>query len=498
MKIVLFLITLLMAVVDPMVEVFRAAMRATAVGAPPTGRLVKFAEHQFVKRGYGKVYAGSGGIRAFLAQLSRPVLTATVIVLLASASSAFGNDPGASLMLAGLAGQTADISSLKTLIEDQGKAMAQFREKHDQELAELKASGTATAETAQAVERANAAVQDIQNAIRDLETRMNRPGNESDLDKKKAAALKAGFFNLMRNKPVDADIRAALVEDATGELLVPEDIEAGIRRVRANANIMRKLADIRTTTSNRVRRRNLTELAVGWGKLETGAALVETTPTPTEAFVYVEDLYGLIRIGEDELADTDVNLEQYVNDSFGRAVGRKEETGYVLGTGHANSQPEGFTLGATVTRVTAGQAAAITADDLLNLIFAVPASYANSPDVALLVARTTELAMRKFKDANGQYLWQPSVQAGSPATFNGVRVYNSADLAAIPAATVTADVAAFGDWKTGYQIVDRLGVLVKRLNELYATSGMVGFLAHARTTGYVSEADALRILRVPA
>lgn len=499
MRIAGFLCMLLMAIVDPLYNAFRAAMRATSVGAPPLARLIKFSEHPFVKRGHANAYAGCGGLRSFFAGIPAQAFAVALVVLMVCASAALGHDPSRGMLLAGLAGQTVDMSEVKSLIETQGRLFEEFKNANDARFKQIENKGAPDAEVTAKVDALNTALAETQAKLRDIETIANRPGNESDAEKVKAKALTAGFFNLMRNKAhlVPAEVRAALIEDATGEILVPEDVEAGIRRVRGRANVMRTLASVRSTTSDRVRRRSLTELAVGWGKLEVGASLVETTPTPTEAYVYVEDLYGLIRIGEDELADTDDNLTQYVDDSFGRAIGDKEETGFVLGLGHGSSQPEGFTLGSTVARVDALQAGAITADDLLNLQFAVDASYANSPDAAYLVGRTTELAMRKFKDGNDQYLWQPSMAAGSPPTFAGKPVYNSSDLVNIPDVGDTADVAAFGDWKTGYQIVDRLGVAVKRLNELYATAGMVGFLAHARVTGYVSDAAALRILSVP-
>lgn len=380
-------------------------------------------------------------------------------------------------------------------IAAQGKILNEFRASHEKELAELKASGTASAETLAAVEKTNNALQDVTNRIRDLETRQNRPGNEaSDIDPK-AAAIKKGFFNALRGRPVDLDVQNALIEDATGQILVPEDVEAGIIRTRADETVMRRLATVRTTTSDRVRRRSMTELQVGWGKLETGDSLVESTPTPSNATVNIEDLMGLVRIGIDELMDTDVNLEGYVDDSFGRAIADKEETGFVLGLGHSSDQPEGFTLGSTVARIVAGQASAIKADDFFSLMYGVKSSYRRNG--AFLVNSSTELAMRKLKDSDGQYLWQPSLQIDTPTSFAGRPVYNQDDLSDVHA-TLQKDVAAFGDWKAGYVIVDRMGMKVQRLNELYATTGMVGFLAHFRVTGYVADAEALRILRVPA
>lgn len=391
----------------------------------------------------------------------------------------------------------SDLATIQNLLEEQGRNFEAFRAANDRRLAEIESRGAPTAETDAEVERINAALVDAQATIRDLENRIARPsadtGNQPD---PQAAMRRTGFLNYMRGRTLTPEVQAALVEDATGQILVPEDVEAGIRRALARDNVLRGLATVRNTTSNRVRRRRITEVTVGWGKLETGAPLVESTPTPTEAFLYVEDMYGLVRIGEDELADSDVNLQDTVEDSFGRATADKEELAFVLGTGHANQQPEGFTLGATVARVAAAGAGNITADDLLGLMYAVPAQYRRNG--SFLVNSQTELRMRRFKSTDGQYLWQPSLQADTPATFAGRPVYNQDDLVNVPAAGTAADVAAFGDWRAGYLIVDRLGMTVRRLNELYATAGMVGFLAHQRVAGGVVEPDALRILRVPA
>ncbi|MDQ3275174.1 MAG: phage major capsid protein [Actinomycetota bacterium] len=385
---------------------------------------------------------------------------------------------------------------IKAEIEKQGTALHEFKAAYEKELAEIKASGTATAETAATAARANEAIQEIQNKIRDLETKANRPGNEADAKDPQVKANRAAFFNFVRGNGIAPEFRAALVEDTTGEILVPEDVEAGIRLVRGKLNVMRELSTVRTTTSNRIRRRSISEVVMGWGKLETGSALSESTPVPTAAYLYVEDMYGLVRVGEDELMDADENLAVTLEDSFGRATAEKEETGFVVGTGHANQQPEGFTLGTTVTRVNTAQNAAVTATDLITLAYGVSSSYRRNG--AYLVNSQTELKMRLFKDTAGQFLWQPGLQAGTPASFNGFPVYNQEDLANVPAATFTADVAAFGDWKAGYLVVDRLTMTVKRLNELYATAGMVGFLAHFRVAGGVVDPAALRILRVIA
>ena len=303
---------------------------------------------------------------------------------------------------------------------------------------------------------------------------------------------------LRRGRAGIAPEQRALVENTAGEILVPEDLETEIYRSLPELTIVRSIAGRRQTTSDRVRRRSLDEVSVGWGKLETGTTVSDSMPsTPTDDYTYVEDLYGLAKIGEDELDDSDVNLEAFVRDSFSRAIAEAEDTGFTVGTGHSNKQPVGFmTTGGGVTAINAGQVAAIKVDDLMKLIYGVPAQYRRNGQ--FVMASSTELVVATLKDGNQQYLWQPSVQAGRPNTLRGYAVLNQEDVAAIPASGTAAKVAAFGDFNAGYRVLDRQGMTLQRLNELYAESGLVGFKVRFRVGGDVVRPDALRLLNVPA
>ena len=342
----------------------------------------------------------------------------------------------------------------------------------------------------------------INERIDQLETMIKRPpmtGNGKDAGQ--PSEKKAAFFKFMREgkAALTPEEVKALVSDATGQILIPEELESEIYRGLPKLTIIRGLATVRQIRTDRIRRRSLTEVQVGWGKLETSTTpLVEPSSylEPSQEYQYVEDLYGLTKIGEDELMDTDVALESIVTDSFSRAIAEAEDTAFIIGTGHANKQPEGILNGSVVARVDAGQAGAITADDILKLIYEVPAQYRRNG--VLIVNSKTELAMRLLKDSNRQYLWQPSLQQGRPATFAGYPVYNQEDIPDIPATGTAADVAIFGDIRSGYRILDRLGMTVQRLVELYSESGLVGFKVHYRVGGGVVRPGALRILRVPA
>lgn len=325
----------------------------------------------------------------------------------------------------------------------------------------------------------------------------DRPDDGQGDQKNRTQQQRSAFYEFLRRGGRMAPEQRALVENTAGEILVPEDLETEIYRALPGLTVMRSLVSTRPTTSNRIRRRSLSEVAVGWGSLETSEqTLTDSMPgTPTEEWTYIEDLYGLAKIGEDELDDTDVNLESFVRDSFARAIGEAEDTGFTIGTGHASNQPVGLmTTGGGVPVVTeAAGNTTIKVEQFKRLIYAVPAQYRRNG--AFVMSSAAELELSVLKDANGQFLWQPSVQAGRPNTFQGYAIHNQEDIAA-PAAS--ANVAVFGDFNAGYRVYDRQGMSLKRLEELYAEQGMVGFKVRFRVGGDVIRPEALRILQLSA
>ncbi len=393
----------------------------------------------------------------------------------------------------------ADLEKINKLIIDQ-------RAEYDKLL-----EGKITAADYKAFEtKSLEAEKDLKKRVDEIETKMARPpielpGGETKKDVKPGQMeYKSSFFNFFRSgrggeiildeagQKYDME-RKALVSNATGQILIPEDTESEIYRALPNLNVIRQDATIRTITGNRIRRRSMTEVTMGYGKLELGSEPAETDVVPSQAWQYVEDLEGLARIGKDELADSDVNIEAMIIDSFSRAQARVEETNFVIGTGHDNEKPEGILDGSTITRITSAAANAIAVDDVLNLIYGVPAQYRRNGK--LYVASSTELAMRLLKSSvEHLYLWQPSVQAGRPATFAGYPVVPQEDIPTIDSDD-ECDIAFFGDVKAAYRIIDRKGMTIQRLFEKWALAGLIGILVSARNTGGVIRADALRVLR---
>lgn len=384
----------------------------------------------------------------------------------------------------------------KALIEENQKLVNEIRTKHE----EYDKHMFTKAEFKEFEEKIDKQFLANKELIEKLETQIKRPsaGDIKAEEEAEKALHKKAFFNFLRRdskRDLEPEEQKALVEDTTGRILVPEDLEAEIYRTLPKITVIRPLATIRQTTRDRIRKRSLTEVTVGWGKLETGGEAVDSTPTPTEEYHYVEDLEGLAKIGKDELADTDVQLESLIVDSFGRAQGETEDTAFVNGTGHSNQQPEGITNGSTITRVDGAAIDTIAANDMLTLRQEVPSQYRKN--AVFIMHSSTELALMKLVDSYGQYLWQPQVALDIPATWSGKKVYTQDDLPEIASAT-SCDLVICGDIKAGYRIVDRTQMYVQRLIELYAGAGLIGILVSKRVTGAVIRADAIRILAEPA
>jgi len=189
------------------------------------------------------------------------------------------------------------------------------------------------------------------------------------------------------------------------------------------------------------------------------------------------------------LADSMFDLESYIAEEFARALGVAEEEAFVVGTG--NGQPTGIfhpTDGAHVGATAAGNTA-IAFDDIVNLIYSLKSPYRRG--AVFLTHDSTVSAMRKLKDANGLYLWQPSLQAGEPDRLFGYPLHTSPFVPTLKAGALTVAFGAFSN----YWVADRQGRTLQRLNELYAGNGQVGFLITERLDGKVILAEGIQLLK---
>lgn len=277
--------------------------------------------------------------------------------------------------------------------------------------------------------------------------------------------------------------------DADGGYLVPEEFERQIVTTLEEANVIRSLAKVITTGSERKIPVADTHSVAQW-TLE-NAAYTESNPTFGQKQIDAYKLTDLIRVSTELLQDSAFDLENYIAGEFARAFGIAEEQAFCVGTG--TNQPTGiFTANGGTVGVTAAATSAITADELISLVYALKSPYRRN--AKFLMNDATVAAIRKLKDLNGAYMWQPSVQAGQPDRLLGYEIYTSPYVPTLEAAALAI---AFGDFQN-YWIADRAGKTVQRLNELYATNGQIGYVATERVDGKVILAEGIQLLQIKA
>ena len=278
--------------------------------------------------------------------------------------------------------------------------------------------------------------------------------------------------------------------DANGGYLVPEEYDHRLIDILDEENVMRKLGTRITTSGEHKINIAATKPAAAW--IEEGGALTFGDATFDQIILDAHKLHVAIKVTEELLYDNAFNLENYIMQQFGKALANAEEDAFINGTG--TGQPLGIlaATGGADVGVTAKSATAITADELIDLIYSLKRPYRKS--AAFLLNDQTLAAIRKLKDNYGQYLWQPSLQAGEPDRILGYAAYTSPYF---PAVAAGKPAVAFGDF-SDYHIGDRGTRSFAELKELFAGNGMVGFVAKERVDGKLVLPEAVKLLKMKA
>lgn len=269
--------------------------------------------------------------------------------------------------------------------------------------------------------------------------------------------------------------------DADGGYLVPVEYDNRLIQVLEEENIMRALATKITTSGEHKINIAATTPAALW--VEEGGALTFGDATFDQKFVDSHKLHVAIKVTEELLYDSAFDLEKYILTQFGKALANAEEDAFLNGDG--KGKPYGV-FDTTTGGTKAGNLAAdIKADDIFDLIYNLKRPYRKG--ACFIMNDKTIAQIRKLKDNNGQYLWQPSLVAGEPDQIAGYKVRTSA--------YAPENAISFGDYSY-YNIADRGARSFKTLNELFAGNGMVGFVAKERVDGLLLLPEAVQILNL--
>lgn len=278
--------------------------------------------------------------------------------------------------------------------------------------------------------------------------------------------------------------------DADGGYLVPEEYDSRLIDSLAEENIFRKLATvIKTGGQHKI---NIASSAPAAAWIDEGGALTFGDATFAQINLDAHKLHVAIKVTEELLYDNVFRLDNYILEKFSKALANAEEDAFLNGNG--TGKPLGIlnATGGGQTGVTTASATAITADEVINLIYALKRPYRKN--AKFIVNDQTLAVLRKLKDGNGAYLWQPSLQAGEPDSLLGYPIYTSAYMPTIAAGKA---VLAFGDYSY-YNIGDRGSRSFAELKELYAGNGMVGYVAKERVDGKLVLPEAVQLLKMKA
>ncbi len=401
-----------------------------------------------------------------------------------------------------------DSKGLKELLEKQGQAFDEFKRTND-ELIKAKADGKAVADLEAKLAKLNTAFDDAQAQLKALEKRQGRPGTGGEADPAKAEH-KAAFGNFLR-KGDDGNLAELqkkaynITTDADGGFAVPEELDRDILGLMVDVSPIREIANVRTVgTSDYKKLVNTRGTASGWVD-EDDARAATASSSLAQVTAFMGEIYAYPQATQQMLDDVFFDAEQFIVDECYTEFAQKEGAAFVTGDG--TKKPKGFlayataatadgarafgTLEHVATGVAGDWAAASKSDVLITVVHKLKAGM--RANARWVMNKNIMAEVRTFKDLEGNYIWRPGLEAGQPATLLGYGITEAEDM---PAKAANSLSIAFGDFKRGYTIVDRIGTRI--LRDPYTNKPYVGFYVTKRVGGMVVDSQAIKVLKFAA
>ncbi len=394
----------------------------------------------------------------------------------------------------------------KVAFGDMMQAFEAFREANDERLAEIEAKLSADVVTSEKVERINRAVDEAKARLDELTLKSRRPQLSAETAAPPAMREHKQAFESYVRKGESHGLAAleakamSVASSADGGFLVPPEVEAQIGERLANLSPIRAIASVRQVSASHFKKPfMITGFAAGWVG-ETAARPETASATLAELSFPTMELYAMPSATQALLDDAAVNLEQWIAQEVQQAFAEQEGAAFV--TGNGVNRPKGFldyakvadaawnwgSIGYLATGVAGNFAAASPSDRLIDLAYALKAGHRQNAH--WVMNRRTQSAIRKFKDADGNYIWQPAIRPDGRATLMGFAI---AESEAMPDIAADSFALAFGDFASGYLIVDRIGVRV--LRDPYSAKPYVLFYTTKRVGGGVQNFEAIKLMK---
>ncbi|KQZ12954.1 capsid protein [Mesorhizobium sp. Root554] len=393
---------------------------------------------------------------------------------------------------------------LKDAFGDFMNTFEAFRESNDEKLAQLEGRLGGDVVTTEKVERISRALDEQKRALDNLALKRVRPVLRRE-ERVGSPEHKAAFDAYMRSGD-DRQIRALDTKAMSygsgqdGGYLVPAETETEIGKRLSALSPIRSIASVRQVSSAVLKKPfSVSGPAVGW-VAETASRPQTNTATLAELQFPTMELYAMPAATASLLEDTVVDLDQWISTEVEAAFAEQEGAAFVSGDG--TNKPKGFlnytkvaetswawgSVGYTLTGVLGDLPASDPSDVLIDTVYALKAGYRQNAN--WVMNRKTQAAIRKLKDADGNYLWQPPSAPGQRALLMGFPLVEAEDM---PDIDDDATPIAFGDFGRGYLVVDRTGVRV--LRDPYSAKPYVLFYTTKRVGGGVQDFDAIKLLK---
>jgi HK97 family phage major capsid protein len=402
--------------------------------------------------------------------------------------------------------KAAGADDLGLAFDDFMRAFDSFKETNDRRLGEIERRMSADVVTTDKLDRIDRALDEHKRLVEDLAHKAARPQLSGSAPRSAVAPQhKAAFEGYVRHGEAGS-LRAleskalSVGSDPDGGFLVPDETERAVNRALRDVSPIRAIAGVRQVSSS-VYKKPFALSAPGSGWVGETAARPETsTPTLTELAFPTMELYAMPAATQTLLDDSAVDIDQWLAEEVRSAFAEQEGTAFV--TGNGTNRPKGFldytkiadgswswgNIGFIATGAAGAFPASDPTDKLIDLAYAVKSGY--RANAHWVMSRATQSVVRKFKDADGNYIWQPAGKPGEPPMLLGHPVAESEDM---PGIATDSYSIAFGDFRRGYLIVDRLGIRV--LRDPYSSKPYVLFYTTKRVGGGVQDFAAIKLLK---
>jgi len=388
-------------------------------------------------------------------------------------------------------------------------AFEAFKDTNDERLAQIERRMAADVVTTDKLSRIDRALDEQKRTVDELAHRAARPelGRSGPVT---GAALqhKSAFHGYVRSGETtslrELEGKALSVgSDPDGGYLVPDETETAINASLRDLSPIRAIAGVRQVSGTVLKKPYaVSGAATGWVG-ETAVRPETGTPTLAELSFPTMELYAMPSATQSLLDDSAIDIDQWIADEVRTAFAEQEGTAFVTGDGI--NKPTGFmtvptvdngswswgNIGTVATGVSGNFPASAPADVMIDLIYALKSGY--RANAHFVMNRSSQSAVRKLKDGAGNYLWQPAHAPGQAPTLMGFAIAESEDM---PDIAADENAIAFGDFRRGYLIVDRIGIRV--LRDPYSAKPYVMFYTTKRVGGGVQDFDAIKFLKFGA